>query len=157
NVIGNICSVLCERSLFDAVGGFDEELSQCADWDMWIRIATQTDFVYVDEPLVNYRQHGANMSRRPELLERDSLRLLTKGFDLPALPSTVRARRRLAFGRNYMILAGTYFYAQRYADFIRCVLRALPLDPRQIGYLVAYPFRSVRRRYEGTRPIGQWQ
>ena len=157
NVIGSPGTVLCERSLFSIVGGFDPTLSQCADWDMWIRLATQTEFAYLNEPLVNYRQHGASMSRRPELLERDSLRLLTKGFNLPAVPASLWAQRRRAFARNYMVLAGTYFYAGRYRDFLRCMLRALVLDPRQLEYLGALPARLLRRWRHGVRPVGQWQ
>jgi glycosyltransferase involved in cell wall biosynthesis len=157
NIVGNICTVLCDRALFAEVGGFDAELSQCADWDMWIRLATVTGFLYLDEPLVKYRQHGSNMSRRPKLLERDSLRVLEKGFSLPAVPAAVLAQRRAAFGRNYMVLAGTYFHARRYLDCIRCLVRGVPLDPRQMGYLASFPGRLLRRRLDGTRPLGQWR
>jgi hypothetical protein len=149
--------MVCESSLFSVIGGFDPDLSQGADWDMWIRLATVTEFLYLDEPLVNYRQHASNMSRYPELLERDSLRVLEKGFSLPGVPAAVRAQRRAAFGRNYMVLAGTYFYARHYRDFVRCLLRARPLDPWQVRYLAGFPSRSIRRRLEGTRPVGQWR
>lgn len=145
NVVGTPSSVACDRSLFDEVGGFDPALSQCADWDMWIRLGTVTDFLYIDEPLVTYRQHGSNMSRNPELLERDSLLVLEKGLALPQVPERVRARRRQAFGRNYMVLAGTYFVAGHLRGFLRCVLRSLALDPRQAAYLVEFPFRRAKR------------
>jgi glycosyltransferase involved in cell wall biosynthesis len=157
NVVGNPGSVLCERSLLAVIGGFDPELGQCADWDMWIRLATVTEFLYLDEPLVNYRQHALNMSRRPDLLERDSLRVLEKGFGLPAIPVGVAARRRAAFARNYMVLAGSYFHAGWYRDFVRCILRAIPLDPWQLRYVASFPRRLVRRRLEGARPVGQWR
>src|SRR5207248_10523593 len=74
NVIGSICSVIVDRSLLDHTSGFDPMLSQCADWDMWVRLARHTDFLYVDEPLVTYRQHGSMMSHNVRLLESDSLR-----------------------------------------------------------------------------------
>src|SRR5262249_35935561 len=48
NFVGSICTVLCERTLFDRAGGFDPSLSQCADWDMWVRIAALTEFLYLD-------------------------------------------------------------------------------------------------------------
>jgi glycosyltransferase involved in cell wall biosynthesis len=157
NVVGSGSVVVCDRSLFSIVGGFDLNLSQCADWDMWIRLATLTEFLYLDEPLVNYRQHSSNMSRRPELLERDTLHVLEKGFKLPAVPAALRAQRRAAFGRNYMVLAGTYFHARRYGDFLRCVVRALSLEPGQLRHLASFPGRSIRRRFDGTRPVGQWR
>jgi glycosyltransferase involved in cell wall biosynthesis len=145
NVIGSICTVLCDRSLFDLTGGFDPELSQCADWDMWARLAAVTEFLYLDEPLVTYRKHDSSMSRNAALLERDSLRVLEKGFALPDLSESLRSARDAAFARNYTVLAGTYFRARRYRDFARCALRAVSLDFRQAGYFLNYPFRLISR------------
>lgn len=149
NVIGTPSTVLCERSLTLAVGGFDPLLSLGADWDMWIRLGAFTEFFYVDEPLVWYRLHGTNMSRDATLLERDSLRVLQKGFAMPALPESIRQRRRVAFARNYMVLAGTYFHARRYRDFLRCAARAVALDLRQVSYLAAFPLRRLSRYQRG--------
>jgi len=145
NIVGTPSTVLCERSLFKVAGRFDPETSQCADWDMWVRIASQTDFLYLDESLVTYRRHDANMSRNAGLLERDSLRVLEKGFAMPELTEVQRARRRAAFARNYMVLAGTYFQAKLYRDFARCAARAISMDFRQAGYLMSFPIRMAAR------------
>ncbi len=157
NVVGTPSTVVCRRVLFSRVGAFDPGLSQCADWDMWVRLAAVTEFLYLNEPLVTYRQHGSNMSRDPALLERDSLRVLEKAFSLPVISASLRAKRSAAFARNYMVLAGTYFHAGHYRDFVRCVIRAVSLDARQLGYLAAFPARAVRRRVHGKRPVGQWR
>ena len=157
NVVGTPSSVLCDRSLFAISGSFDLSLSQCADWDMWVRLATITEFLYLDEPLVTYRQHGSNMSADPALLERDSTRVLEKAFGLPSVPHRVLRARRTAFARNYMVLAGTYFYAHRYSDFVRCAVRAVSLDAGQLGYLTAFPGRLAARWRNGGRPAGQWR
>jgi glycosyltransferase involved in cell wall biosynthesis len=145
NVVGSICTVLAEKSLFEVAGRFDPSLSQCADWDMWVRLAALTEFLYVDEALVTYRQHATNMSRNASLLEIDSLRVLEKGFAMPGIGESLRGSRRRAIGRNYTVLAGTYFHARRYGDFLRCVVRALTLDVRQAGYLAAFPIRLTSR------------
>lgn len=145
NVVGSICTVLVEHSLLKQVGGFDPELSQCADWDMWIRLARHTEFLYIDEPLVTYRQHDNNMSRGIPLLEKDSLRVLEKGFSHAATPDKLRARAGRAFGRQWMVVAGSYFQAGRYFDFLRCTAHALSLDPRQCVRLADYPLRQLRR------------
>ncbi|HXG94351.1 MAG TPA: glycosyltransferase [Blastocatellia bacterium] len=145
NVIGSICTVLCERSLFETVGGFDAALSQCADWDMWVRLAAHTEFLYLDEPTVTYRQHDANMSRNAPLLERDSLTVLEKGFAMQAVPDSIKAKRRAAFARNYMVLAGTYFHAHLYRDFLRCAVRAVSMDAKQLAHIAAFPLRVMKR------------
>lgn len=145
NVVATPSSVLCERELLDAVGGFDAELSMCADWDLWVRLATQTEFLYLDELLIKYRQHAANMSRQVALLEHDSLRLLEKGFAMPDLPESLRAQCRVALARNAMVLAGSYFAVGQYRDFVRCAARAIRADVHQLGYLLVYPARIVAR------------
>jgi len=149
NVIGSICSVICERSLFETTGDFDPTLSQCADWDMWVRMAALTEFLYLDVPLVTYRQHATNMSRNASLLEKDSLQVLRKGFDMTHLESSLRSQRGAAFARNYMVLAGTYFHARRYGDSAGCAARAIAMDVRQVGRLAGFPFRALARRLNG--------
>jgi len=148
NVVGTPGTVLCERGLFDR-GGFDPELSQCADWDMWVRLAVETDFLYLNEPLICYRQHDANMSRNAPLLERDSLIVLEKGFGMTDLPQSLLSRKQEALARNYMVLAGTYFQARRYSDFVRCATKSIAMDFRQAGYLAAFPFRIAARLMAG--------
>jgi hypothetical protein len=112
---------------------------------MWVRIAGQTEFLYLDLPLATYRQHGTNMSRDARLLERDSMRVLEKGFSTPGLDETLRARRRAALARNYMVLAGTYFHAGCYGDFARCAARSVAMDSRQLVRLTGFPVRALRR------------
>ena len=144
NVVGSICTVMCERALIDEVGGLDPMLSQCADWDLWIRIAARTEFIYLDEPLATYRQHGRSMSRQVRLLENDSLRLLEKGFGLPEVGLALARRRRCALARNYMVLAGSYFGTGVYGAFLRCAALAVAMDPRQFGYLAGLPRRRMK-------------
>lgn len=143
-------TVLCERELIDRTGGFDATLSQCADWDMWIRLAQHTEFVYVDEPLARYRQHSSNMSADIARYERDAVRVLEKAFRSGGLgAAATTSHRRKAFGRAYMVLAGSYYRASRPRDFLRCALRALVLDPRQLGRLLDFPRRMLQRRSAG--------
>lgn len=152
NIVGSICTVLMERSLYELSGGFDSALSQCADWDMWIRLAQHTEFLYIDAPLVTYRYHDNMMSRDARLLENDSIRVLNKGFAVPELARSLRARRRAAMGRNYMVLAGSYFHARQYPDFLRCAARALALDIKQAGYLATFPLRKASRLRTDNSP-----
>jgi len=53
-----ICSsALIHRSLLPQITGFPEapELKALEDYALWLRVATLTDFAYVNEPLVTYR------------------------------------------------------------------------------------------------------
>ena len=152
NVVGSICSVLAHRSLFDYSVRFDSNLSQCADWDMWVQLARQTELLYLDEVLVTYRQHTTNMSRNASLLEKDSQIVLEKAFSHPELKDVTRKKKRKAFGRNSMVLAGTYFHAGQYISFLRCATRAVCLHPGQALYLMAYPIRCLSRLRNRNNP-----
>ncbi len=147
NVVATPTTVMGERALFIESGGFDPALSQCADWDMWVRVAALTDFLYIDEPLACYRQHGSNMSRNAPLLEQDSFRVLEKGFAMDGVREQLRAQRRIALARNYMVVAGTHFHAGNYRDFVRCAARSVMMDFRQAAYLVNFPVRRLARLF----------
>jgi glycosyltransferase involved in cell wall biosynthesis len=61
NGIGGPSSMIVRRSLLEAVGGFDEELSVLADWDLWIRLAAAGKPAACDSLLTAYTIHSANM------------------------------------------------------------------------------------------------
>jgi len=69
-ISGSGSSVLVKREVLDVVGGFDEKLHASEDWDMWLRIARQFHFDFVDKPLVAIRVHAKNM-------QKDRLRMLS--------------------------------------------------------------------------------
>ena len=152
NVITCASSVVCDRALFAELGNFDVALSDCADWDMWIRIATITRFAAVDEPLLVYRRHESNMTRNVGLRERDSVRLLDKAFAMRSLPETLRVRRDAIFAHNFMVLAGSHFHAGNYRDAARCAAQAIVRDVSQVTYAMRWPFRAFAR--SGVRTTG---
>ena len=143
NIVSSICTVVTERALFEQVGGFDPGLSQCADWDMWVRLARKTRFLALNELLVTYRQHAGNMSRSASLFEHDSVRVLEKGFSDPTTPEALRLRSNRALARNWMVVAGSYYHARAYRNFVRCAMQAVRLDPAQSIRLVGYPMRRI--------------
>jgi len=46
------------------LGGFSPALTCVPDWEMWLRILAGGSGVYVNEPLVCYRQTAANVTNR---------------------------------------------------------------------------------------------
>lgn len=45
-------SVMMRRELFERMGGFDETLPACEDYDLWLRIAATTPIHLIETPLV---------------------------------------------------------------------------------------------------------
>ena len=65
-VSGSGSAVLVKRACFERVGGFDESLPSCEDWEMWLRLAEHYTFDYVDAVLVHLRRHGGSMQAQRE-------------------------------------------------------------------------------------------
>lgn len=54
NKIGPLSSVIIERELLEKIGGFDESLRACQDWDVYIRALEHTDGLRIPQPLIAY-------------------------------------------------------------------------------------------------------
>lgn len=63
-VPGGGSNVVAERKLLEDAGGFDARLQSAEDWDMWIRLWQLEAPAVVSMPVVAYRIHPGNMSRK---------------------------------------------------------------------------------------------
>ncbi|NND90891.1 MAG: glycosyltransferase [Granulosicoccus sp.] len=72
-------ATLIHRSLFDQVGMFDESLPACEDYDLWLRICSCEEVLYVDKPLLEKRGgHEDQLSRRYPAMDLYRLQSLAK-------------------------------------------------------------------------------
>ncbi|HEY4403980.1 MAG TPA: hypothetical protein VGN55_04935, partial [Xanthobacteraceae bacterium] len=60
------------------LGGFDETMRSCEDWDMWRRIGWRHRVAWVPHGLARYRIHEGSISGDPGRMMRAELRLLFK-------------------------------------------------------------------------------
>ena len=61
-------AVMVRRELFGKVGLFDESLSACEDYDLWLRVGCQFPVHLIDKPLTIKRGgHEDQLSRQPSL------------------------------------------------------------------------------------------
>jgi glycosyltransferase involved in cell wall biosynthesis len=60
------CALISKRALVD-IGGFDESLPTCEDWDLFIRLAEIGKISVVQEELVEYLVHGGPRLSRDKL------------------------------------------------------------------------------------------
>lgn len=76
-------SMLFSRRLFEALGGFDEDLRE-EDWDFVIRSAAVTSFSAVNRPLLYYRAHSTNTMRTRSRLAiyQQKAKILAKNMHL---------------------------------------------------------------------------
>jgi glycosyltransferase involved in cell wall biosynthesis len=83
-------AVMMRRGLFDIVGLFDEALTACEDYDMWLRVGCRFPVSLIDDPLVVKRGgHPDQLSRMAGL---DRFRIASIVKCLESEPLTPRQR-----------------------------------------------------------------
>jgi hypothetical protein len=60
NFVSGGSAAMVRASAIRSLGGFDEALLNCEDWDMWRRLSWSHAVFMVEERLVRYRRHAAN-------------------------------------------------------------------------------------------------
>lgn len=130
NVLGSSSTALVKREALVAVGGFDEALPSCQDWDLWLRLERQGGFALVEAPLVLYDQtDGGRISKN---LER-----VVKGHEIVfqrALEGTQPKARRAIQAWHQLRLAQIHLW-----DFgdargaLAACLRSLAIKPSRYG------------------------
>jgi glycosyltransferase involved in cell wall biosynthesis len=65
---GNISTVIIKKETLEKVGGFNENLCQSADFDLWVRISEKYPVGFIAQPLILLRRHRAQFSRWKNML-----------------------------------------------------------------------------------------
>ncbi|MGD8344984.1 MAG: glycosyltransferase [Desulfobacterales bacterium] len=71
-------AVMIKRSLFDAVGVFDEDLPACEDYDLWLRISCRYPVDLIETPLIIKRGGHADQLSRAAGLDQYRIHALLK-------------------------------------------------------------------------------
>ena len=72
-------AVVLRRSVLERAGGFDEELPVCEDYDLWLRLTSQSAVYYVNKPLLcKYGGHDDQLSRLHWGMDRFRVTALAK-------------------------------------------------------------------------------
>ena len=96
-----IPSVLVRRSVLESLGGFDESIRMCEDYDLWLRLAQLSALLGVPEILLHVRSHREHFHRESGVYEgrlRAIEKMLTAGSEGTRLELLQRERARVAAG-----------------------------------------------------------
>lgn len=76
-----ICSsVVVRKEVFETTGFFDEQLFNCQDWDMWLRIAFYFKISGIDKPLVKYRHNPRSLSKNRDNVLKYQKQVIEKTY-----------------------------------------------------------------------------
>lgn len=101
--ISTPAAVLYRRELFAEIGGFDPEVSASADYDLYLRTAARFPVRLHPHAVAEYRRHGANMTRDPQLIMAAETTVLERQAPLVAEDPELREalRRGIERSRSY--------------------------------------------------------
>ena len=98
-------AVMIRASLFDEVGLFDEAMTVCEDYDLWLRVTARHDVGFIDRPLTVKRGgHDDQLSRRYPAMDRYRLDAIEKILDEGILGLEDRKAALAMFARKAAIL-----------------------------------------------------
>jgi glycosyltransferase involved in cell wall biosynthesis len=122
-------SVLVRKICFDDVGLFDEELLRSPDWDMWIRLARNYEFEFLQERLVRYLHHSDSLSRDIDAIIEARKRIHEKIADQ-------LASKRRTHSLHHFNGGNLYCHRGAMEDGRKELLRALRLYPFRARYFI---------------------
>ena len=83
-------AIMLRRTLWDRLGGFDESLPACEDYDLWLRLTAVAAVGFLPERLVIKRGgHADQLSRATPVLDRYRIKALENALTMP-LPAEYR-------------------------------------------------------------------
>ncbi len=80
-IFSSVSNVLIRQECFQKVGLFDEGLTSCQDWEMWLRIACEYEFDFVPEILLRINVHEEHISTNYQSLIPGRTRMVQKHYD----------------------------------------------------------------------------
>ncbi len=145
-VCGGESGAVIRSSVMRQAGEFDLRLSIGTGWDFWRRMASRGEIDFCSEPLVLYRQHGSNLSKRLDIYAHDTELKLARMFEDPA-SQPVWCFRRRAYGVHRLALAGAFI--QNYQPILAAYwgFRALSADASALFRILGWPLRFLGRKF----------
>lgn len=98
-------SIVIHRSVLQAVGGFDESLAACEDYDLWLRICANYEVCFVPQPYIKkYGGHQDQLSAQHWGMDRFRVQALEKVLNTKQLDNEQRAATKAMLVKKTQIL-----------------------------------------------------
>ena len=143
-------AAVVRRALVADVGGFDETLRGCEDWDLFLRLSRRgMRWASVEAALCEYRVHPAQSHGQTRMMLASAIRVLERFFSDSDLPPALREMEGQAFQAAYLRGAAECYRAGLVADGDRAFHAAARARPDFLGEPA-----SLRRFCRDLMPTG---
>ena len=99
NYIWALSTVMCQRTAFEIVKGFDTSLGRCEDYDLYLRITRDHPIFCHNQFVADYRLHNSTRSVEHSLMLQDTLSALAGQWDF--VKGSHRYIEALKIGKKY--------------------------------------------------------
>jgi glycosyltransferase involved in cell wall biosynthesis len=119
------------RAPFLKTGGWNTKIHRFPDYDCWLRLGLQGQFVRIPESLAAFRVHDGSQSFSETPVDRaeEALMVISGFYELPDLPAKVLAVKKQSMGNAHLLVAQLHLRACRYLMASREMASAARLSP----------------------------
>ena len=122
-------SVIIKKFLFEQMGGFNEAMRSCEDWDLWLRCSENSSVGYCSEPLVRYRFRADSLSKNHLAMQKMRELVIMRALQSQRGQLLSAQRCRNALASTWACSAWDAARAKDYIRAFQCYGRALSLTP----------------------------
>lgn len=138
NYIGSTSFPIIRTTCLKEIGGFDEEMLSCQDYDVWLRLAKQYMVDFIDEPLVRFHIHSnESIGKNPVKRIRGQERLCHKNIDYLQTHNE-------AYFAWIKRLAPMYAANGEVKNSISSIAKGVSLCPAKVGENIGMIVRSIK-------------
>ncbi|MEZ5824003.1 MAG: glycosyltransferase [Geminicoccaceae bacterium] len=160
NTIVNGGAIAMRSDIVRAVGGFDVDLRQGEDWELWCRVACRGEFATLGQrPVLYYRQRRSSATALVTVEVRPDDPAIDKIFAIGEAhsrlsPAELSRLHRTATISSFWARARTALYQGQKWQFVRLMAIGLWRYPDSLfqGFLLKFLARKVRSRL-GPGPV----
>ncbi len=140
NFLENGSNPLIRRQALEAVGQFDSSLLSAEDWDTWLRLAKDYQFITVPKSQILYRQSSQSASTNVLQLEADSKKEIEQSFSQE--PDSLKPLKKRSLANIYKNLTFKALEVQPGPKqgllALRFLYNILINDPTMVGQKVTF-------------------
>ncbi|MEM8675744.1 MAG: glycosyltransferase [Cyanobacteria bacterium P01_G01_bin.67] len=101
NFLAHGSNPLIRRQAIAQIGYFDSSFPHCADWDYYLRLAANWDFVVVPKHQIYYRQSTNSMTAKIAVIEQQLILMIDKTYSRLSKTKPFNKKKSLAWIYQY--------------------------------------------------------
>jgi glycosyltransferase involved in cell wall biosynthesis len=142
NGLGPTSSCLVRRSALETIGGWDEGLLSCQDWDLWLRLREVGEFRIVPKPLMKFEQRSNSRISR-------NIDHVVVGHNIISKRITQKLKgheKRLVAAMHAAHMSDVMYDFGRRRDAIHFAMKSILLRPNRYALWIFLDRLSRRKR-----------